>query len=313
MASKRKPWLTPTQQIAHLESKGVSFDIMNKQDAENYLTNNTNYFRLRSYRSNFAKVSGGPNDGKYIGLDFGMLVDLSIIDMRLRNEMLPITLDIEHFAKLRLMNKAEEHQEDGYDIVKDFLHQQESIGTHVYQEIDQAKSSPYTCGLVSSRPDYAFPVWELIEIITFGRFVHLYKFCADRFDDRHMRSDFYILQGVKGLRNGCAHNNCIINDMKVGSSPHKPQARVKSALGQIGVGVDMQRTKLSNERMQQVAAALYMHRELASSDVHESRAKSLTQLCSRMKKHSNYYKECTPISTGFDFFTRMIEGWYSLS
>lgn len=44
-----KPWLTPEQQIEHLERKGVAFNLMSKQEALSYLKHNNNYFRLRSY------------------------------------------------------------------------------------------------------------------------------------------------------------------------------------------------------------------------------------------------------------------------
>ena len=89
-----------------------------------------------------------------------MLTDLSIIDMRLRNEMLLITLDVEHFSKVRLLGKMEERRADGYKIVRDFLQQQDDLGTHPYDKIDKGKSSPYTSGLVERRPDYDFPAWE---------------------------------------------------------------------------------------------------------------------------------------------------------
>ena len=228
MANVRKPWLTPSQQVAHLKSEGVGFRICSERDAEEYLKSSNNYFRLKSYRANFARVEGGPNDGKYIGLDFGMLTDLSIIDMRLRNEMLPITLDVEHFSKVRLLGKMEERRADGYKIVRDFLQQQDDLGTHPYDEIDKGKSSPYTSGLVERRPDYDFPAWELIEVISFGRFIHFYKFCADKFDNRRMRNDFYMLQSVKGLRNGCADNTTTASSTTLGRGRRRTRHEARS-------------------------------------------------------------------------------------
>jgi len=65
------------------------------QDARKYLEENNNYFKLVSYRKNFNKYEQGNNKGKYINLDFKMLEDLSIIDMRLRKTMLSIVLDKE--------------------------------------------------------------------------------------------------------------------------------------------------------------------------------------------------------------------------
>ena len=88
------------QQIEHLQKRGVTFDIWSKGEALLYLQKHTNYFRLKSYKSGFERVSGEADDGRYIHLDFAMLVDLSVIDMLLRNELPPMTLDIEHFAKV---------------------------------------------------------------------------------------------------------------------------------------------------------------------------------------------------------------------
>ena len=73
----------------------------------------------------------------------------------------------------------------------------------------------------------------------------------------------------------------------------------------------MQRTKLSNERMQQIATTLFMHSELASVGIHSARARSLGALCRRMDRHAGYYRECAPVSTSFDFIGRMVSGWYS--
>ena len=129
-----------------------------------------------------------------------------------------------------LLGKMEERRADGYKIVRDFLQQQDGLGTHPYDEIDKGKSSPYTSGLVERRPDYDFPAWELIEVISFGRFIHSYKFCADKFDNRRMRNDFYMLQSVKGLRNGCAHSTASSTTLgrRRRRTPHEARSRAPS-------------------------------------------------------------------------------------
>ena len=78
---KKKPWLTPQEQVEHLRNQGVRFDLMSENDATSYLAKNNNFFRLRSYRQGFAKVEEGKRKGQFANLDFKMLVDLSIIDM----------------------------------------------------------------------------------------------------------------------------------------------------------------------------------------------------------------------------------------
>ena len=106
--------------VHHLKSKGVKFDLMSETEAEKYLRENNNLFRLGSHRVVFPKHVGGPNDGKYSNLDFAMLVDLAIIDTRPRDELLPTTLDIGHFRKVRLPDDMEAHRVDGYQVIQDF-------------------------------------------------------------------------------------------------------------------------------------------------------------------------------------------------
>lgn len=105
--ANRKPWLTASEQIDHLKSRGVHFSLMSEDDARAYLEKNSNNFRLRAYRLGFPKVEEGARMGEYANLDFKMLVDLSIVDMLLRYEMLPLTLDVEHFAKVKLLKRIE--------------------------------------------------------------------------------------------------------------------------------------------------------------------------------------------------------------
>ena len=82
MYKESKPMLNAAELIEHLENKGVKFELTSKEDAQKYLEENNNYFKLVSYRKNFSKYKDGEKIGKYINLDFKMLEDLSIIDMR---------------------------------------------------------------------------------------------------------------------------------------------------------------------------------------------------------------------------------------
>ena len=315
--SRRKAWLTPDEQVAHLKSKGVRFDLISEVDSIRYLTENSNYFRLRSYRTGFAKVEEGKRAGEYARLDFKMLIDLSIIDMLLRYEMLPMTLDVEHFAKVRLLGKIEASGEDGYAVVSDFLAGYDRVGKNgdvhnvTKDEISRGKSSPYAESLIAKYPDFDYPAWAFIEVITFGTFAYFYKFCAERFDDQGMADDFYLLQSVKGLRNACAHNNCIINDMTAGKPRHGARYAVMEALGGVaGIGAGQRRSKMSNERFQQIVTTLYMHECLASSGIHAHKCVELAEFVERMNRHPDYYAGNCQVLSGFDFLTKIIGAWF---
>ena len=318
-AQHRKPWLSPHGQIQHLRSKGVRFDyIFSENDAEQYLQQNNNYFRLRSYRTGFPKVEEGPRKGQYANLDFFMLVDLSIIDMLLRYEMLPLTLDIEHFAKVELMKSIEEHHEDGYAIVQDFLasyDQARDDGTTtnaIKNEICRGKTSSYVSGLLEKYPYEELPVWVLLELISFGTFVYFYKFCADRYGNRNMQDRFYQLQSVRALRNACAHNNCILNDIGPRTASHRINDCVGRAVRQIGnIGRDQARTKLSNDRIQQITTTLYLHKTIASEGVHSHKSESLQAFTKRMNRNLDHYLGNMQIASTFEYLTKLVNAWFS--
>ena len=316
-SSPRKVWLTPAEQIAHLKSKGVRFELISELDSVRYLAKNNNYFRLRSYRTGFAKVEEGRRAGEYAKLDFEMLKDLSIIDMRLRYVMLPMTLDVEHFAKVNLLGKIEASGEDGYAVVSDFLAKYDrpgkggEVGNMVKDEIARGESSPYVASLVAKYPDFEYPAWAFLEVIAFGTFAYFYKFCAERFCDRDMLDDFYLLQSVKGMRNACAHNNCVINDMTAGKPRHKARFAVTKALGKVaGIGADQRKSKMSNERFQQIVTTLYMHKRLASAGVHEHTCVALDNFVRRMNRNLDYYAGNLQVISGFEFLTKVICDWF---
>lgn len=317
--TRRKKWLTPLEQVDHLKSKGVKFELISEVDAISYLEKNSNYFRLRAYRTGFPRVNEGKRAGEYANLDFMMLVDLSIIDMRLRYELLPITLDIEHFAKVRLLKKLEEHREDGYQVVQDFLSTYDkvkpdgTISNRVKSDIEQGMSSPYVRDLIEKYADYDYPVWAFIEVISFGTFNYFYRFCGNRFGDKDMIDQFYLLQSVKSLRNACAHNNCIINDLKAGEPQYPPRNSVSEAVAGIPhIGSGQRKAKLSNDRIQQIVTALYVHTLLASPGVIKHRAETLASFVDRMNRNINYYAGNLQIKTTFEFLGKVIKAWFPL-
>lgn len=309
---KEKPWLSSDEQIRQLELKGVSFGLVSKGRACRYLSESNTYFRLRSYRKNFAKHTSGQSKGRYINLDFGMLVDLANIDMRLREEMLKLSLDIEHFAKVSLLASIAAHGEDGYAVVEDFMGQQKSNGYPLDSEFNQGKSSTYIAELLSSRPSANFPAWEFVELISFGRMVHFYSFCAERFSDSYMRDVHRMLREVKALRNGCAHNSCILNNMKRGSFTQRKSDRVSNALSQVdGIGQAMRRTKLSNRRLYQIATTLFLHKTLCSEHAVRSRAGSLHGFIGRCQLNIDLYDESCPVKSSLGFIAKVIKAWYA--
>ena len=184
---KLKPQLTPKEQIEHLKKKGIKFNYISESDALDYLSQTNNYFKLRSYRKSFEKRIGGKIDGTYIDLDFAMLKDLAIIDMRLRYILLLMSLDIEHFEKVKLLKYISESTDDGYSIVNCYLAELKKTDddasndkkpyASLMNEIHRNKDSEY-CGGIITKYDGNYPVWAFVEIIPFGSFINFLRFCA---------------------------------------------------------------------------------------------------------------------------------------
>ncbi|MEF9877785.1 MAG: Abi family protein, partial [Gordonibacter sp.] len=82
----------------------MKFIRCSETDAFEYLATKNFYFKVTAYRKLFEKHADGELDGKYIDLDFAQLVELASLDQRLREALLPMTLDVEHFAKVKIMS-----------------------------------------------------------------------------------------------------------------------------------------------------------------------------------------------------------------
>lgn len=316
MNAKDKPILTPAQQVEHMKSKGIRFDIVSEAEAEAYLRENNNYFKLRAYRKNFDKYVGGENDGKYINLDFAMLKDLSIIDMRLRYLVIHMALDTEHFLKVKLLRRVQEEKEDGYQIVDDYISKLQNddlqYGSNSFgrltDELNRNRNNPYCGGIIDACSD-GYSVWAFIEVIPLGSLLHFYHFCAERFNDTNMIADYMLMRDIREIRNASAHNNCILYDMHAEKKHHRPNYRMTAALGHIPR--ETRNKHFSNERMLQLCTLMYAHSVLVTSEgVHNHTAEELGILIDRMNRHYDYYAKNNLISSSFKFFESIVKTFY---
>ena len=246
LEDNRKPKLTVEEQIEHLKSKGVTFDLCDEDEAMRILSEQDHYFRLAAYRVLFPKRVGGAHDGEYAGLDFGHLVDLAGIDQELRGFLLPLTLDVESAAKTKLVGKiTEDRGEDGYSIFAEYLaHLNHADRNRRKGEISRLENDAYLGPLVARYPIDEMPAWVFLELSSFGAFTNFYLFCAERWDNAEMKDDHYLLRRANSLRNAAAHSSAIINGLGISSNaPTRYPASVARALGNAGVSKRLRRSK----------------------------------------------------------------------
>lgn len=134
---QQKSFMSPEELVKKLANKGVTFNHDYTQErAIDYLKKNNNYYKLSSYRKNFTK----DDDGKYIDLDFSYLVDMGIIDMLFRYQVMRMALDIEHFEKVKLLTVLKNKNDNGYSALASYkaaLETQTNIGTEGFNKLDE--------------------------------------------------------------------------------------------------------------------------------------------------------------------------------
>lgn len=316
-----KPALTVGQQIAHLKSRGVVFDLCSEEEAAGFLGGVNNYLRTTSYRALYTRQLEGASAGQYVNLDFAYLIDLSSIDRQLREALLMAAIDVEHFAKEGILERAIAEGEDGYAIVSDYVEglshegrRRLSAGLRVRGGQDERRDS-YTGDLIARYLD-SYPVWVFLEVIEFGTFVDFYLFCAARWGDEAMAQDHYVLKSVKALRNAAAHNSCIVNGFTSGAEPASfPSSKpITDALNAAGLkNSRSRRAKLRNVRVAQIAATLYSLNSFCQRPSTLSRhAIRFAHVREHFTSHMDYYRANNNIVSFFDFVWKLVDIWVPL-
>lgn len=315
-----KPKLTPEELIQKMKKeKGITFLKMNEFDAIEYLKTKNNYFRLASYRKNYDKHLSGSKEGQYINLDFGDLVELATIDMHLRFLIIKMCLDIEHSLKVKLLADIGANiDEDGYSIVERFLNNNYWIIEDIYRK----RSSCYVGDLINKffvfethksnsnklvfdKVEINCPVWAFLEIIAFGEFIKFYDFYYETYSI--FKNYIGPLNSIKSLRNACAHNNCIIHNLRKGYSI--PGPKISKFISEISdIGKDERKDKLSIRPIYEFVCLLFVYENVVSDTIKIHRYEELSTLVNiRMLKKHEYFENQQIICASYNFIKKVVD------
>lgn len=304
-------WLTYKEQVVHCKERGITFNKISEFDAEEYLRRNNNFFKLRSYRKNFIKRRGS---NQYVNLDFFELIDLAVIDSYLRNILLKMSLNIEHFSKVALLCRLSESTLINTDIIDEYITQLNLDSMEALTaDLNKNKNSIYSQDLfdtyLTSNNFKSLPVWVFIEMISFGQYLSFYKYCADKLDDKNLINNFYLMLTVKNIRNASAHNTCIINDF-ISLKNFKPNFELTRNLSFLGQA--NRKAQLKKIRVYHILAVLYTHKKLVSSKrTHEHISCELSKLKYRFYRNNSFTNKT--IKCVFDTIIKVIDFWYPIS
>ena len=135
--------LTIPDQIALMKAEGIGFHIIDETEAEAYITENTVYFKIKTFAKNYEKYQRGPKKGQYVNLEFAYLKELAILDGLFRKLALDMCLNIEHSMKVQINRDFSANQrDDGYGIVAEFLKKH----NYIFRKLSKMaeKNSPYS-------------------------------------------------------------------------------------------------------------------------------------------------------------------------
>lgn len=321
-----KPMLKVSEMVSYLKEKNIKFNIISEQDAENYLKYNNNYYNITAYKHNFEKyfIDGRFVD-KFIDLDFAYLKDMAIIDHRLRLVLFKILIDIEHYLKIRILNIIENiEEEDGYRIVNIFLEKDfydEKFPRKVHNSIFKKVGSEYNHKIFSKydidkdKKLENIPIWEFLEIITFGELVNFYETFAKEYDLKSEIKNVFILREIVKLRNAVAHNSCVLCELDKKDKDFPPDYKIIDYLNSCGIGKETRNNKLSNSRIRQITYSLYMFNEIVTSlGVRENVIKDINDLFyERIILHKEYYTNNELLKSIFAYFDKIIQKYYNVN
>ncbi len=311
-----KPMLSIDEQINHLKSKGVTFRLCSEEEAAAYLTDRTYFFKIAAYRVLFQKRVGGTRDGQYIDLDFGYLKSLASLDRNLRYALLPLTLDVEHAARTKLMRIATaQEDEDGYSISADYVAQLSASERHRRErEIAMLSRNTFVGDLVRKYGDLnEMPLWVLMEVLSFGSFASLYLYCADRWGDKDLKVEHYMLRQAQYVRNACAHSSDMLNGLRTHDNRFQATPSLQNALASTGLSHRVRTARMSNPCLKAIATLLYLHSQMVQEGTSRLRAISdMQHLEDDMVTASNQMLSNDTIRSSLDFLMVLIDSWFSL-
>lgn len=296
MSPMRRSKITFDDMIQHFQNKNVTFNDISEVEAKEILKERTYFFKLKSYKNNFDR----DQYGNFKKLDFGMLMDFSIIDAHLRTFVLNMSLNIEHTLKTKLLKIiTDDHNEDGYKILLDFInHHNANIPPKYHIDMLSLWGKANTRGRGSDlyrAYKKSTSVWVIFEVITFGtlvKFAEFYKATRPHNVNQQLEDVITNLKYVKFLRNIAAHSSPLIINIR-NSRFMGAQPSVTNFLTTVkGYDSSKELAFLKNRTIHHFIAMLFVFENLVTSQgVKKNVYRELIELTKRCRKKIKFYTD----------------------
>ncbi len=145
-------------------------------------------------------------------------------------------------------------------------------------------------------------------MLTFRDFIKFYEFYYSSRSFNKISTP--IINLVKSLRNGTAHNNCILSDLAHGTS--RAPREISQAISQITtINANQRKKKLSCRPMLEFIALLYTYNIVVSDKVKYHRTKELKDLfLIRMPEKKGFFSKNELIKSNYLFACKVINALF---
>lgn len=311
----RKKKLTIPEQVQYMKNHcGITFEISNEEDAEEFLSGSTYFFKVKAFAKDYQKDRF---TGKYINLDFAYLRELSLLDAYLRKDIMSIAVDVEHFLKTSLIKAISENPlEDGYTLMDDYF----QTYPKVKEEIRSKSRNSYCHDLVQKMDTEGYAVWNAVEVMSFGQLANLYKLYSMRHNGWNKKICNLLLP-AKSIRNAAAHNNCILNSLQNPYSVPLPAPHITKQIESYISKIPSlkkskaRRTKLLNPVIHDFIALLYLFDKVCTSK--KTKFYTYKHLHERFHmlfpRNPNFFEGNATIVSSYEFIVKVVDFLYQIA
>lgn len=308
--------LTVDEQILDMKKKGVKFELCTEQEAKRFLNYNNYYFKLKSYARNY---NINPQTNQYFNLDFAYLIELSKLDMYIRKIILEMSLDVEHYLKVRLMKDLSNNpKEDGYNITKIFLRFHPNAKDDIRRKANKYSfcSDLAEKHLDENKEPEKLALWNVVELMSFGNFIELYELYYQTYESFNYTP---YLKSIKFIRNAAAHNSCILSTMRKPNSEKqfRKTKQLANIMGKIPElrEIEDRDAKMKNPAIHDFVTLLFVYNDImkvsATKEARNIKMHKIRQeFCDakgRFRKNKHFFEKNPYVTSAYKFICHIIE------
>lgn len=181
--------------------------------------------------------------------------------------------------------------EDGYSICDEFLKKYSYIKDSIAEKADSSFTGNLIdkyfnlCYVFDNRPENNHmgiciqscdcPIWVLTEIIGFNSLIKFIRFYNEKYPNS-ININTAVLNPVRSLRNACAHNNCLLNDLHPQNT--RPPELISNFVKKIpDIKKDERKKKLKCRPLFEFTCLIYLHKKVVPESVRTQRIKELRE------------------------------------